>query len=140
LIAAAALGASAAVASADSSVAIGGDGAAVYSGDLSKADALTVWQSQGNIYFEDDFQTVTTPNQGCGSLSVHIAYCAANNVPEIRIHGFGGNDTVDAGGMTGLPVQIWGEDGNDTLYGAQSTTHLNGGIDDDTLAHGRRRQ
>src|SRR5262249_50034361 len=133
LIAAAALGASAAIASADSSVGVGGDGAAVYFGDQVKGETLQVWQDKFNVYFEDDFQPVGLSGQGCSSFSTHVVACPSSGVPEVRIYGFGGNDTVDAGGVTSIPVKMFGGDGNDTLYGAPTTTHLNGDAGDDTL-------
>ena len=55
---------------------------------------------------------------------------------EVRIHGFGGNDVVDARGVSGLTTRIWGDDGNDDISGGGAINELHGGPGDDKLTDG----
>ena len=123
----AALGAQTASALADASVTTSG-GDAVYFGDQSKGEILSVYTANGYVHFEDDFQTLTASNNDCSTIGTHQVQCLITPaMTEVRIHGFGGNDVVDARGVSGLPTRIWGDEGNDDISGGGAINELHGG-------------
>jgi Ca2+-binding RTX toxin-like protein len=134
-IAVSAFGASAAVASADASVSRASDGAAVFFGDQSKADIVQAYTFNGEVVFEDDFQNVTTNAQGCSTLGPHQVHCTIDaDLKEVRLHTFGGNDTISAAGVSGaFSTVLDAGEGNDTLYGSPGKSELDGGTGDDVM-------
>src|SRR5262249_54325133 len=88
LACAGALSAHVATAAADSSVSRASDGAAVYFGDQNKGEILQAWTQNGYVYFEDDFQTITTNGVNCNAIGTHQVRCLIDqDLKEVRIHG-----------------------------------------------------
>ncbi len=131
----AAFGAQAASALADASVTTSGNGV-VYFGDQVKGEILSVYTANNYVHFEDDFQSLSSGN-GCSTVNSHNVQCFIDpSITEVRIYGFGGNDVVDARGVSGLATRIWGDTGDDDVSGGGSVNELHGGPDNDKLTDG----
>jgi Ca2+-binding RTX toxin-like protein len=103
------------------------------SGD-GQADTITVLGT-----LADDVIVVTGSN---GSLSV-VGLAARINITNFElgldrliIQALGGDDVVDASGVTGIGIQAEGGDGNDVLIGGTGNDTLLGGAGDDVLLGG----
>ena len=56
-------------------------------------------------------------------------------VQKIVAHGGLGNDQIDASAVN-IPVELWGDEGNDTLTGGSVADLLHGGAGNDTIQGG----
>jgi Ca2+-binding RTX toxin-like protein len=65
---------------------------------------------------------------------VEITGFEAND--RIVINGLGGDDTVDASGLSGMLLTANGDDGDDVLVGSPGNDTLTGGAGDDVLVGG----
>src|SRR5262249_28390779 len=85
-------------------------------------DAITVVNDNGTVTVTGLATTVT------------IANFEAND--RLVINGLGGDDVVEASGLTGIELTVNGGDGNDVLIGGPGNDTLNGGAGDDLLIGG----
>ena len=79
---------------------------------------------------------VVTNNNGVVTVSglattVTISHFDAND--RIVINGLGGDDVIEASGLTGMQLTANGGDGEDVLIGSRGNDVLNGGAGDDVL-------
>ena len=83
-----------------------------------------------------DAITVTTNNgivtvSGAGAADVTISNF--DTTDHIVIHGLGGDDVIDASGLSGMLLMADGGDGDDVLVGSHGNDTLIGGLGDDVL-------
>jgi trimeric autotransporter adhesin len=96
-------------------------------GDFNFADVITISRDAAGTILVND-----------GQVPVTGGPATVANTTEIQVNGQGGNDTLSVDDPTGtLPqVELFGNEGNDTLIGGNGTQVLDGGPGDDTLTGG----
>ncbi len=82
----------------------------------------------------DGPDVIVVSSTGPDSVSVYIngASVNAGGVHQVIVHGLGGNDVIVASAAT-LPVSLFGDGGDDVLFGGQNNDLLSGGPGSDTL-------
>lgn len=88
------------------------------------SDSIRISQSASTITVRN-----MTTNRDVGSFPV-------SSVRSVRVHGLAGNDTIDLrgnGNPVRLPSQLYGDAGNDTIYGGRGDDLIAGDLDADGI-------
>ena len=104
-------------------------------------DGRTEWLAVAGTAGNDDIQ-ISTSREGRPVVSIGGQLVDLPDVPNperIIIYGRAGNDRVRVVGNTNVPVEVYGEAGNDDITGGPAGDILVGGAGDDKILGGRGR-
>ncbi|MGI8579033.1 MAG: calcium-binding protein [Solirubrobacteraceae bacterium] len=86
------------------------------------------------FYVNDAAATLTVSGTGCSRSDLHTISCPDTAVTRLVVNADDGNDSVDLSlNWRGLPSQLNGGAGNDTIKGGPGIDAINGGSGDDTI-------
>jgi Ca2+-binding RTX toxin-like protein len=118
---------------------------AAFAGNLSRSGSVVSYDAGGennSVTISQSATSVTvsdprgvTPKTGCTQgANDNTAFCNLSSLSRIDIDVSGGNDFVQAPGVTAR-MNIWGQGGDDSLNGGSGFDMIDGGIGDDVV-HG----
>lgn len=91
-------------------------------------DAETIEVSANSVYVGVE-SSWSSGGLGGGGSEIF----STSQVRQIVIHGRGGNDRIEVDGSCQVPVDIWGDEGTDTLIAQAGYHKVHGGVGNDTI-------
>ncbi|HYZ29622.1 MAG TPA: calcium-binding protein [Thermoleophilaceae bacterium] len=134
LIAAAALATLALPAAAQAATATTADGSLRYTAAAGEANNVTFTRVSGDTFRATDLGTPITAGTGCTQESPNVVSCTTQ--PGRPLIANLGDQDDSAFSRTSRAVQLFGEDGNDSLAGWSGRDTLDGGAGDDNITGG----
>ena len=106
----------------------------VYAGSVSGGDDLHVTVVAGDLRFSDATKTLDA-GPGCSNVDIHVVECSQQNLEELRIHLFNGDNVLDIADQVTVRTLADSGTGDDELAGGNGTERIEGGAGADVI-HG----